>query len=313
MPEQFINSRFGAGFCFALASAALFAIRPIFVKLVYAQGVDPLTLIGFRMLFSIPIYIVLLIYFLSNDPELRAKLNPKLVAKIGLTGLFGYYFASYLDLLGLQYVTAQLGRMILYIYPTIVVVLGVVFFGRSFNWRIVLSLLITYVGVAVIFSHDVQLFGGEVVTGALFIVASALSFACYLLFSKSLIDDIGSKAFTCIALISASAAILFHYLFYYGATRSFTEPDLNTQALWWILVIAIFCTVIPTFFTAAAIARIGSDKTGIVATLGPAFTSLAAVTTLGEDFTLFHFVGITLTVIGVSILQQRKPLFRRSL
>ena len=271
------------------------------MKLVYAQGVDPTTLIGFRMLFSIPIYIVLLIYFL-RDPIRRAKLNFSIIIKIAITGMFGYYAASFLDLLGLQYVTAQLGRMILYIYPTFVVLLGAAFFAKPLSWRIGLSLLVTYIGVAVIFGHDLNAFGSDVAIGALFIVSSALCFACYLLLGKPLIDKVGSRVFTCIALISASLGILLHY----GLSRSFTQPELNSQALWLILVIAIFCTVIPTFFTTAAVARIGSDKTGIISTLGPAFTSLAAVIALGESFTVYHLIGIVLTVLGVSLLQQRK-------
>lgn len=291
----------GAGFLFALASAALFAIRPIFVKLVYAEGVDPTTLIGFRMLFSIPIYVVLLVYFL-RDPERKAKLDSLIIGKIALTGLFGYYVASYLDLIGLQYVTAQLGRMILYIYPTFVVLLGAAFFGKPLSWRIGLSLFVTYLGVAVIFGHDLRFFGPDVTTGALFIVGSALSFACYLLLGKPLIDKVGSRVFTCIALISASLAILLQY----GLSRSLLEPELNSHALWLILIIAIFCTVMPTFFTAAAVARIGSDKTGIISTLGPAFTSLAAVLALDESFTVYHLIGIVMTVLGVGILQQRK-------
>ncbi len=104
------------GFLFAIASAALFAIRPIFVKLVYAQGVDSTTLIALRMLFSVPIYIILLIFFLRST-ERRSRLKIKNILQIASIGILGYYAASYLDLLGLQYVT---------------VVPGVLFLVRSF-------------------------------------------------------------------------------------------------------------------------------------------------------------------------------------
>lgn len=288
------------GFIFALASAMLFAIRPIFVKLVYVQGVDPTTLIAFRMLFSLPIYIILLLFFL-RDKETRATLSIKNVAATCGVGCLGYYASSFLDLVGLQYVTAQLGRMILYVYPTFVVLLGAAFFGKKISSRTIMSLLLTYLGVTVIFGHDLRSFGEDVVVGGSFILVCAFTFSLYLLFSKSLINQIGSRVFTCIALIAASIGILIHY----SVTHSVSNPEVNNHALWLILVIAIFCTVIPTFFTTAAVARIGADRTGIVAMVGPAFTSIFAVSVLSESFTIYHLIGIILTVIGVANLNSK--------
>jgi drug/metabolite transporter (DMT)-like permease len=289
------------GFAFAIASAALFAIRPIFVKLIYAEGVDSTTLIGFRMLFSLPIYAIMLLLLL-RDSEKRSRLTFNNVLAASGVGLFGYYLASYLDLLGLKYVTAQLGRMMLYTYPTFVVILGALFFGKRITTRIVAALSITYVGVAIIFGHDLNEFGPDVITGSLFILGSALSFSLYLLFGKPLIEEMGSRVFTCIALITASIAILVHY----SVTRSILDPQVNSTALGWILVIAIFCTVIPTFFTTSAVARIGADNTGIVAMVGPAFTSSFAVAILDERFTVFHALGIGLIVLGVWVLRAKR-------
>ena len=288
-----------AGFIFAIGSAALFAIRPIFVKLVYAQGIDSTTLIAFRMLFSAPFYLIMLC-FLLRDPSKKAKLNRKVVLMTCVIGLAGYYLASYLDLLGLQYVSAQLGRMILYVYPTFVVLLGAAFFKEKISWRIIVPLALTYLGVAVIFGHDLQEFGKDVIKGALFILASGLSFSLYLLYGKGLIKEIGSRVFTCIALLAASAGIFVHY----ALTRSLSEPIVTTPGLLWILFIAIFCTVIPTFFTTAAVARIGAERTGIVSMIGPAFTSTFAVLIISEQFTIYHAIGIALTVIGVWTLHK---------
>lgn len=289
------------GFLFALGSAALFAIRPIFVKLVYAEGTDPTTLIGFRMLFSLPVYALILLWLL-RDPELRERLNLSNVSQAAIVGWFGYYFASLLDLIGLQYVTAQLGRMVLYVYPTFVVLFGALLFQHKITLRTVVSLLITYTGVLIIFGHDLESYGSDVIKGSLFILACAVSFAFYLLFSKPLIQQMGSRLFTAIALISASLAILVHY----GVTRSITTPNVTPTALFWIFIIAMFCTVIPTFFTTSAVARIGADKTGIVAMVGPGFTSLFAVSILLEPFTLYHLAGISITILGVWVLSRTK-------
>ena len=289
------------GFFFAIGAAALFAIRPIFVKLVYAQGIDPTTLIAFRMLFSAPIYAVIL-FLLLREPERRALLNVKAILNTVIIGLFGYYAASFLDLIGLQYVTAQLGRMILYVYPTVVVILGALFFKEKVNLRMGISLAITYAGVAMIFGHDLGHFGSDVFTGALFILGSALSFSIYLIFSKSLITEIGSRVFTCVALIAASIGIFIHY----ALTRSIVSPEVNAQGLFWILVIAIFCTVIPTFFTTSAVARIGANKTGVVSMIGPVFTSTFAILILSEAFSVYHAIGIVMTVSGVWYLHREK-------
>lgn len=287
------------GLLFAFGSAALFAIRPVFVKLVYAQGTDPLTLIGFRMLFSLPIY-ALILYFLLRDPALRRRLTIKNIGQASIVGWFGYYFASYLDLVGLQYVTAQLGRMVLYVYPTFVVIFGALFFKTKIDARIALSLVITYLGVLIIFGHDLRTFGPDVIKGSLIILVCAACFSFYLLFGKPLIEEMGSRLFTSIALISASIGILSHY----AVVAPITSPNVNNTALFWIFIIAIFCTVIPTFLTTAAVARIGSEKTGILATIGPGFTSIFAVTILKENFTAYHLVGIVVTILGISFLKK---------
>ena len=294
------NSTITAGFLFAIGSAALFAIRPIFVKLVYLEGVSPLTLICLRMAFSVPVYIVILALLLREKRN-RERLNPKLILQISIAGVFGYYAASFLDLMGLQYVTAQLGRMILYSYPTFVVLLAALFLSQKIHGRTLISLLITYSGIALIFGHELHLLGGDVITGGLYITAGAVTFAVYLVFGKSLIDKVGSPVFTCIALIAASTAIFIHY----GISSRLTMPEVNQTAFNLIVIIALFCTIIPTFFTTAAMARIGADKTGIVSMIGPAFTSVFAVAVLSEAFTVFHLLGIGLSIIGIYILHQR--------
>ena len=292
-------SSFTLGFILAIASAALFSIRPVFVKLVYAENVDPTTLIGLRMLFSLPFYLLMLLLLL-RDPAKRLRLSPRLVATTMLLGLAGYYSASFLDLLGLQYVTAQLGRMILYIYPTLVVILSAFFFAQKITARLIIAMLITYCGVAIIFAQDLRTFGDEVITGALFILASALSFACYLAFSKGLIDQLGSRLFTSIALISACIGILIHY----SITHSITHPQVNQTALFGILIIAVFCTVIPSFLTTAAVERIGSSNVSVIAMIGPAFTSVFAVLVINEAFTVYHFIGISLSIWGIWVLRK---------
>lgn len=286
------------GWLLALGSAALFALRPVLVKLVYAEGVDSTTLIAWRMLFSAPIYLAMLGLLLSLRSN-RQRLDARTIGACALVGVLGYFGASYFDLLGLHHVSAQLGRLILYTYPGFVVLLGAALFGRRVTGSTLLALLLTYAGVAVIFGHDLQQFGSSVPRGAVLISMASLCFAFYLLYSRPLVARLGSRLFTCIALLCACAAILlFAWL-----SGSFDAAPPSRRALWLIGVIALFCTVIPSFMTAEAIARIGSEHTSIAAMTGPVVTSAAAVTVLGEAFTGWHVLGIALVIAGVSRLR----------
>lgn len=301
------RSPIALGFVFAMGSAALFALRPVLVKLIYLEGVDSATLIFLRMAFSAPIYLVMLAFLLRSKTR-RQHFSSGLLLQVASVGVLGYCFASYLDLLGLQYVSAQLGRMILYVYPTFVVLLGMVFFSTRITVRTVASLLITYAGVAVIFGHDLAYFGTEIIQGAAYIIAAAFCFAGYLLFSKPLMVKMGSAVFTCIALLSASAGIFAYYgVIFFGNGGFATVQDIvmTDKALLLIFIIAIFCTVIPSFLTTAAVVRIGADRTSIIAMIGPAFTSAFAVLLLSEAFTVAHFAGAVLVIVGVAFLQRK--------
>lgn len=296
-------SKFNLGLLFAVVSAVLFGARAIFVKLVYAEGVDPLTLIAFRMLFSLPLYAIVMLYILGNT-ERRARLNWRNALFSCFIGCLGYYIASYLDLIGLQYVTAQLGRVVLYTYPTFVVILGMFFFAEKITLRTIIALIVTYSGVLLIFGYDISNYGDQVKKGVALILLCALCFSFYLILSKPLIKQMGSQLFTSLALIAASIAILCHYsIETYLTTGGIIPSNMNNVALFWIFIIAIFCTVIPTYFTTAAVANIGAEKTGITTMIGPAFTSMFAVTILGESFTKYHLIGISLTILGVWIIK----------
>jgi len=293
------------GFACALGSAILFAIRPIFVKLAYLEGVAPTELMVLRMSMSAPLYLFMLVFFVYRGR--LSTLTTGLALKIGFVGLMGYYAASFLDLVGLQYVTAQLGRMILYIYPTLVVLINVWLLGNKPRRQTYFALLIAYTGVLLIFGHDAETFGADVFLGGFYIVCCALCFAIYLVLSKPLMSEIDSASFTCIALLSASMGIFVHY----GVAAIDTglvEPllALNTKVYWLAAMIALFCTVIPTFLTTAAVSHIGADRASITAMIGPAFTSVFAVWILSEAYTWFHFVGMLLTIIGVALLDRKE-------
>lgn len=295
------------GFAFAIVGAALFSIRPILIKFAYQDNIDSVSLLTLRMLFSLPFYLVLFCIFLKQQ-ERRETLSAPIIAMTGLLGLMGYYGASLLDLYGLLYISAQLERLLLFTYPTFVVIFGALFFSKPITRKVILALVFSYGGIAAIFLHDLNYYGDDIVKGSIFVGLSTIIFAFYVLFGKNIINQIGSRMFTCIVMIAASICIIIHFL----VTN---EPsDLVTTDRVYLIsfVIAIFCTIIPSFCISEAIARIGPDKTSITGTIGPVFTTLFAVSLLNEPFTLHHVIGIILVVIGVLVLGYNKPTRRPS-
>ena len=296
------NQNYMIGLGFAILGALLFSIRPILVKFAYQDAIDTVSLLTLRMLFSAPFYIVLLCYFLRNK-ERRQSLNPRIITFTIFIGLMGYYVASLLDLYGLLYISAQLERLLLFTYPTFVVIFGALFFGKAITFHVVLALLFSYGGISAIFLHDLNFYGNDILTGSIFVGLSTIVFAFYVLFGKNIINQIGSRMFTCIAMIAASIGIIIHFLI----TNELSDLQTTNKVYVISFAIAIVCTIIPSFCISEAIARIGPDRTSITGTIGPVFTTLFAVSLLGEAFTVFHAIGMVLVIIGVSILGYNKP------
>nr|WP_255490891.1 DMT family transporter [Spartinivicinus marinus] len=285
----------------ATLATVLFSIKPIFVKLAYQYGVDSVVLMTLRMLFSLPFYLAIGCWLLMSKRTPLAPLKTELGPCI-LVGLLGYYLASYLDLVGLTMVSAQLERIILFIFPTIVVILGRIIYKTPINGKTKGILFITYLGVLLIFSHDFKVSKHDTLTGGGYIVASAIAFACYMLFSKQRVLNIGSRMFTCIAMGAASLAIVVHFLL----THQLADFLVSVPVLGIAAMIAFVCTVLPSFFISEAIARLGAEQTSLVATLGPVITAFLAIVVLNEPFTFYHAVGMALVMSGIAWLGLQK-------
>ena len=292
-----------AGIAIAIAGAGLFSLKPILIKLAYAEGVDSTTLMALRMAFSLPIYLAIGAHALlqgaasgSSQGEALRRLWPR----VALLGILGYYGASYLDLWGLTLVTAQFERLILFTYPTLVVVLARIVYGERLTRHALVALLLSYAGVAAVFGHDLRDLGPAVLSGTALVLGACLCFAGYVLFSKPLIDRLGSRLFTCLALSVASLAILLHYVIVHGVDL----PQVSPTVLWLVLLIAVVATVLPSLLIGEAIHRIGPGPTSIVGSIGPVITSLLAVIVLDEAFSWAHVIGLGLVIGGVLYLSR---------
>ncbi len=296
------SDQFRSGVVFAIAGTALFSLKSIFAKLAFAEGIDATTLVTLRMIIAFPFYVVILSYAIKTRPEKAALLTKRDGLIIFGLGFLGYYLASYLDFQGLFYISAQLERLTLFTYPIMVALLSWVFFREKITQRILVSLAISYAGVSLLFFNEaaVTTAGDHVALGTTLVALAAFSFAIYLIFSKAFVSRLGSLIFTSLAMSSSMVFILVQFF----VTHKL--QDLNVSARVWFLcfLLAVFSTVIPSFFTSEAINRIGATKTSIMGSIGPVMTIILAVNLLGEDFGLPQIAGLILVLIGVSLLRK---------
>lgn len=301
-PAQENNTTVSTGLVLALSAAFLFSTKPILIKWLYGLGMTALPLMGLRLVIALPLYMIVGVVMwgrLANKPSLRDVCNAAAI------GLLGYYLASYLDLSGLEYVSAQLERLMLYAYPSMVVIMGALFFGAKVNRSIIPALILTYAGLAVMYGHDLNIAPvgtdpADITKGTLLILASALSFSLYVLFSKKSIARLGSLLFTSIAMGSATIATIVHYAIVEGAVM----PDMTAQIWGGVLILAIMATVVPSFMVSEAIKRIGPAKTSVSGTIGPVMTTIMAIMFLGEPFGWLTALGMALVMLGVTRLQK---------
>ena len=286
----------------ALAGTFMFSMKPILVKQAYMLGIDSSQLIVLRMLFAAPIYFIVGLVLWRKKPQLHAAYTSNLTVILAL-GILGYYVASYLDLWALQYISAQLERVVLFSFPTIVVLLSRWVFKTPMPRNIWPVLALSYAGILLIFGHDMVTLGRDVLFGTTLVFISAVSFAIYTLWSKPLIGKVGSLMFTCIAMLSASVVIIVHFSF----THSFSALQVSNEVLVVCAAIAILTTVIPSFLVAEAINRMGPERTSVVGTCGPVLTSVVAVVWLGEAFTLYHLAGLTMVMLAVWLMIKSRP------
>ncbi|HIO92567.1 MAG TPA: DMT family transporter [Leucothrix mucor] len=296
-----------SGLLLALGGTALFSLKPIVIKLAYASGAGELaaiTLLTLRMLFAFPFYFLIAWFLLATKKTTEQKFSPAILSGILLTGFLGYYLAAYLDIWGLQYISAQLERMTLFIYPTIVTVLGFIFFREKITRNIVIAMLLTYLGIAVMYYQESAFSGEHTVKGMILVGLSAVSFAFYMVLSKGYIQRLGSRLFTSLAMLASSIFIFAHFMM----SEEVSSLLLSTELYLIIAVVAIPCTVIPSFMISEAIARIGPAKTSITNSSGPMITLIAAVSILGEPFSLIYVLGMGLIMLGVYLLSKREKI-----
>jgi drug/metabolite transporter (DMT)-like permease len=282
------------GLLLAILGAIAFSGKAIIVKLAYRYGVDAVTLIMYRMLFALPLFLALTWWAGRGQPALTWR---DARAALGL-GFCGYYLASFLDFAGLRYISAGLERLILYLNPTLVLGLGVILFRRKVTARQIAALALSYAGVFCVFGQEVTLQGANVPLGTALVFGSAVSYAIYLSYSGEEVKRIGALRLTGLATTVACIICIVQFL----ALRPLSAMAVAPQVLWLSLLNATVCTFAPVLMVMMAIERIGASLTAQTGTLGPLSTILMAAVLLGEPFTGWVAAGTVLVVAGVWLL-----------
>ena len=300
------------GFILIILATTLFSSKSVFIKLAYLQGASPEIVMVLRMIFSLPFFIVIALHAKRafNQPIAGSRLL--LTATVGITG---YYLASVFDLYGLQYISASLERLVLYIYPTLVIILSALFLGLPIKRIMLFCIIIIYMGLIIVFMDDTTTVQSHALTstvigdipalyyGGLLVFISALAFALYLIGSEFIMRSMPSRLFTAYAMLAASVAISLHYWATYPLQMLFDQ----TMAVYVLgLIIAFFCTVLPSFMLSAGVQRVGASTAGVVGSLGPIATLILGALLLGEQVSNLQLVGFAVVIGGVMILSRFK-------
>jgi drug/metabolite transporter (DMT)-like permease len=281
----------------ASLGAIAFSGKAIIVKLAYRYGVDAVTLIMYRMLFALPMFLILAWWSGLGKPRLTWR---DARAILGL-GFSGYYLASFLDFAGLRYISASLERLILYLNPTLVLGLGVILFQRRVTRAQVIALAVSYAGVLCVFGHEVTLQGANVPLGATLVFGSAVSYAIYLAYSGEEVKRLGALRLTGLATSVACLICIAQFFL----LRPWSAMSVAPQVLWLSALNATVCTFAPVLMVMMAIERIGASLTAQAGTIGPLSTILLAVLLLGEPFTVWVAAGTVLVLAGIWLLARR--------
>lgn len=291
---------FWYGIGLGVLGIVLFSSKAVMVKLAYNYKVDAISILLLRMLFSFPFYV--LIIYLNRNKNTDLGANHKDYVWLVLFGFVGYYLASYFDFIGLTYIKASLERIILFLYPTIVILLNKVFLKQPITKVQMGAIALTYLGIIIAFGNEVVISGVDTYLGGFFILLSAITYASYLVGSGWLIPKFGVIKFTAYAMLISCICVFIHYSII-NETNLFSF-SWEVYALGFL--IAIFATVIPSFLVSASIKMISSSNFAIVAGIGPISTIILAAIFLNEKLTLLQLLGALVVIIGILIVSLKK-------
>jgi len=286
------------GLLLAVIGAIFFSAKAIVAKLMYRYHVDAVMVISLRMMFSFPMFAVVAIWQARHSPPLALRDYLKIV----FLGLIGYYLSSFLDFLGLQYISAGLERLILFLTPSFVLLISFFFYKRKVSMVEWGALLVSYLGTALVLQHDIHTGGGNVILGSALVLGAAISYALYLIFSGELVRRVGAMRLVAYAMCVSSVACIAQF-FILRPAAALVQP---VQVYQLSLINAVFCTVLPVCLTMIAVARIGAPSAAQAGLVGPVSTLFLGAMLLDEPITAIQLIGTALVLSGIYLLSRKK-------
>lgn len=292
------RTKYLIGALLVFGAAFGFALKGIFIKSAYKYGIDSISLLALRFLFSAPFYLIT-IFRTRLKEEVHPVIANKIWCQVALVGFIGYYVSAYVNFLGLEYVSASLERILLFIYPTFVLLINAFLVKRKVSGMQWLALMITYAGISIAFTRHFEAHQQKnIALGAFLVILSGLTYSFYLVGSDKLIGKLGTTRFTSWAMLSALVPTLIHSYIYNGLDIFRFPAEVYVIAL----AMAVFSTVLPTFMFSAGIKRVGSGNASIIASIGPIFTIVLATVFLNEPIWLEQIIGTFLVLTGVFLV-----------
>lgn len=298
MSEAPARAAYRRGLLIAVAASVLFSAKAIVAKLLYRYEVDALDVLALRMLYSVPFFVAIALWQWRKAPPLSRRDSVGVVT----LGLLGYYLSSYLDFLGLQYISAGLERLILFLSPSFVLLLSATLLHRRISRREWSALALAYAGIVLVFAHDLRLGGEAVVLGSGLVLGAALSYALYLIGSGELVPRVGAWRLVAYAMSVSTLAVLLHF----ALARPWSSLHQPAPVHWLSLFNAAFCTVLPVLLTMLAVARIGAPGVAQAGMIGPVSTLFLGAWLLQEPITAWQLAGGSLVLLGIYALSARK-------
>jgi drug/metabolite transporter (DMT)-like permease len=289
---------FLAGLAIAIAGSILFSAKAIVAKLMYRYQVDAIMVLTLRMMFAFPLFLIIAIWKARTQPRLSNQDHLRIL----FLGLIGYYLSSLLDFMGLQYISAGLERLILFLTPTFVLLMSFFFYKRNISGAEWGALLLSYLGTIFVFMHDVNSGGGNVGLGSLLVLAAAMTYALYLLLSGELVPRVGAMRLVAYAMCVSSVACIVQF-FILRPPEALIQP----MAVYQLSIFnAVFCTVLPVCLTMIAVVRIGAPSAAQAGMVGPVSTLFMGALILDEPITGIQLAGMALVLSGIYLLSRKK-------
>jgi drug/metabolite transporter (DMT)-like permease len=297
------NARLGLSA--VVAASILFSAKSVFFKMCYKHGTPPVVLQALRSGFSAPFFLWPFLVPLMRPAAARpAPMSRKDIGIIVWLGFSGYYLASIFDMVGLQFVSAGTERLILYIYPTLVVIFSALIFRKAISRSLYLPLALTYAGIALSFGGEAAGEpGGRPYFGGFLVFLSAVFYALFLVWQGRMVRRLGPQRLAAGCMMVSAVFVVAQFLATYPL-EALAQPE---PVLWISGLTAIFCNVLPVYLYGYGVNMVGAGKAAVVSSVGPVSTMVLAGWLLGEGTGILQIAGLALVMGGTLKLGMQKP------